>query len=116
MRPPHRTRRKTPAENIRFGEQGVLPVRYLGQMPRDFRGAVTGTLYAYSERHPVKMVDKRDLPQMTKETGRKDLVDDREWHKERVKQRTEPEPEPEPERDAEEPEEVTEDGQMVDDG
>jgi len=73
VRSPFQRKRKTPKEAIRFGEFGINFVRWLGESGCDFRGRITGQLYAFTELHPVKPVDKRDLPGLAKEGGRENF-------------------------------------------
>ena len=64
----------TPAQRIVYGEKGLKWVKWLGE-PRDFRGCMTGRLYAFAEQHRTKGVDLRDLPKMVKEGGRENWED-----------------------------------------
>ena len=70
MRSPFRRKSARPKKLIVFGEQGVKPVRYVGDLPVEYRGRVTGTLYVWNERHPTRGVDKRDLPGLAEDGGR----------------------------------------------
>lgn len=59
---------------INWGEKGVKGIRYIGEMPRDFRGCYTGMLYAFNERRPLLGIDVRDLPGLAdKEYGGGDI-------------------------------------------
>jgi len=75
-----------PARRIIYGEKGLKWVKWLGE-PRDFRGCVTGRLYAFAEQHRTKGVDLRDLPEMVKDGGRENWED--------IQGKTLDEPEPE---------------------
>lgn len=63
-----------PQNRVVFGEKGLKWVKWLGEV-RDFRGAVTGCLYAFPEQHRTKGVDLRDLPEMVKDGGRENWED-----------------------------------------
>ena len=63
-----------PGRKIIYGEKGLKWVKWLGE-PRDFRGCVTGLLYAFPEQHRAKGVDLRDLPEMVKDGGRENWED-----------------------------------------
>lgn len=63
-----------PANRVTFGEKGLKWVKWLGEI-RDFRGAVTGCLYAFPEHHRTKGVDLRDLPGLVKDGGRENWED-----------------------------------------
>ena len=76
----------TPAQRIVYGEKGLKWVKWSGE-PRDFRGCVTGRLYAFAEQHRTKGVDLRDLPEMVKDGGRENWED--------IQGKTLDEPEPE---------------------
>ena len=85
-----------PPNRVRFGEKGIKWVKWLGEV-RDFRGTVTGCLYAFPEQHRSKGVDLRDLPAMVKEGGREN------WEDIEGKMLDEPEPEEPPEKPAPQP-------------
>lgn len=57
----------------RFGEAGTRVVEYLGDRPFESRGAATGKLYVFTDRHPRHVVDARDLPGLAKAAGRDQL-------------------------------------------
>jgi hypothetical protein len=114
---------------ITWGEKGVKGIKYLGEMPRDFRGCYTGMLYAYNERRPLLGVDVRDLPGLVDEEHGGDVKENFEMRrpdgtfvaidgvtetappvkakvaKPRAKPKPKPKPAPEPEEEAEEPQE-----------
>lgn len=56
-----------------FGKVGTRLVKYEGDLPYQFRGPVTSTLYVWTRKHPVHAVDKRDLPALAKAAGRGNL-------------------------------------------
>ena len=85
-----------PAQKIIYGEKGLKWVKWLGE-PRDFRGCVTGLLYAFPEQHRAKGVDLRDLPEMVKDGGREN------WEDIQGKKLDEPEPEKPSEKPAPKP-------------
>ena len=85
-----------PARRIVYGEKGLKWVKWLGEV-RDFRGEVTGLLYAFPEQHRTKGVDLRDLPEMVKDGGREN------WEDIEGKILDEPEPEKPPEKPAAKP-------------
>jgi len=70
---PFKRKRKAPAEAIIFGQFGIRFVRWKCDEARDFRGRVTGRLYAFSSLHPVKPVDKRDMPGLAEDGGRENF-------------------------------------------
>ena len=80
-----------PPNRVVFGAKGLKWVKWLGEV-RDFRGAVTGCLYAFPEQHRTKGVDLRDLPAMVKDGGREN------WEDIQGKMLDEPEPEKPPEK------------------
>jgi len=100
VRSPFRPK-STTVPTVRFGEFGLRFVRWLCDEGRDFRGAVTGELYAFSPNHPVKPVDKRDLPELVKEGGRENFEGLHGVRFEREEKEPEPEPEPEEVENAE---------------
>ena len=63
-----------PQNRVVFGAKGLKWVKWLGEI-RDFRGEVTGVLYAFPEHHRTKGVDLRDLPAMVKDGGRENWED-----------------------------------------
>ena len=58
---------------IRFGEKGRALVKYVGELPFEYRGSYTGTNYVWYPRKPKHWVDKRDLPGLAKAAGRDNL-------------------------------------------
>ena len=104
---------------MRFGEFGISFVRWLGEGGHDFRGRVTGQLYAFTELHPVKPVDKRDLPGLAEEGGRENfegLHDVKTDEMRQLKQAKPPAPKPEPEPELDEQMEVENAEKLDNDG
>lgn len=66
---PFRKRRAPP----RFGEAGMVSLRYLGQLPQNFRGKVSRKLYVFTIEKPViGEVDVRDLAGLAAVAGGKE--------------------------------------------
>lgn len=42
---------------------------FIGEMPYQYRGKITDTLYVWNERKPSKWVDRRDIPGLIKAAG-----------------------------------------------
>jgi len=96
------------AQRVNFGEKGIKWVKWLGE-PRDFRGCVTGILYAFPPQYRTRGVDLRDLPRMVKDGGRENWED--------IEGKTlEPEPEPKPKVTRQPVEPAPEPGEVAADG
>jgi hypothetical protein len=69
----------TPARNRTFTPKKEKPpfrkdisevVEYGGELPYEYRGEITGTLYVWNSRKPLSVrVDRRDLPGLMSDTG-----------------------------------------------
>ena len=68
-----RGRRKAPAEIIRWGAKGVKGIKYIGEMPLDYRGCYTNSFYVYNERRQMLGIDVRDLPGLVEAVGKENL-------------------------------------------
>ena len=56
----------------RFGEAGIVSLKYLGKLPQNFRGKVSRKLYPFTESVQVLEVDVRDLGGLAAVAGGKE--------------------------------------------
>jgi len=67
---------KKRAHPPKFGEAGIVSLKYLGEMPQNFRGKVSRKLYVFTEGKPVvEEVDVRDLGGLAAVAGGKEMFE-----------------------------------------
>lgn len=72
MRSPN-WQRKIPDRQPQFGEVGTRLILLDGERPVQYIGEVTGTVYVFTDLHPRRFVDLRDLPGLVKQESREVL-------------------------------------------
>lgn len=73
MRSRREKRRRRP-QSVKWGEKGKELVVYTGPLPFAFHGSKTDRAYNFTEKHPRRWVDVRDLPRLVKKVGLDDLT------------------------------------------
>jgi len=102
-----RSRTFTPKKPPRFNQKDTESVTFCGELPFQYRGKVTPTLYVWTDRRKTRPVDRRDLPGLIDDAGIDNLDSGRiRERKEQLKQREVQRAQKRKERQAPEPAQI----------